>query len=114
MVYHWVPFFIGPYLLTEQEKIVVACSSTEAEYRALSDTTSKLLQLRWLLQDVDISLQSSIPIYCDNHGAFQIAHNDVFYMRIKHIEIDCHFVLHHLQEGTFHLYSPSNKLAQLF
>ena len=35
-------------------------------------------------------------LLCDNWSGIQIAHNDIFHERSKHIEIDCHFVCHHL------------------
>ncbi|PNX79877.1 hypothetical protein L195_g035867 [Trifolium pratense] len=67
-------------------------SSTESEYRALADTTSEILWLRWLLADLETSQSSPTNLYCDNRSAIQIAHNDVFHERTKHIEIDCHFI----------------------
>ena len=63
-------------------------SSTEAKYRALADTTSELIWLRWLLKDLDVSTSSATPFYCDNQNVIHIAHNDVFHERAKHIEID--------------------------
>ena len=78
-------------------------SSTKAEYRALVDTTSELLALRWLLEDMGFTHSSPTIIHCDNRSAIQIAHNDVFHERTKHIEIDCHLVHHHLFVGILHL-----------
>jgi hypothetical protein len=63
----------------------------------------KLLWLHWLLHDMGVSQTSSSPIFCDNRNAIQIVHNDVFHERTKHIEIDCHFVRHHLLQGTLRL-----------
>ena len=85
-------FFLGSFLISWQSKkqSVVTCFSTEAEYRAFTDTTSELLRLRWLLQDLDVSTSSAIPIYYDSRSAIQIARNDIFHERTKHIEIDCH------------------------
>ena len=57
----------------------MARSNTEAEYRALADTTSELLWLRWLLTDLGVSTSSVIPLYCDNQSAIHIVHNDVFH-----------------------------------
>lgn len=94
----------------------MARSSTEAEYRALADTTSELLWLRWLLKDLGVSTSSATPLYCDNQSAIHIAHNDVFHERTKHIEIDCHFIRYHLVHGALKLFSVSSKdqLADIF
>uniref|UniRef100_A0A2N9IYG8 Uncharacterized protein n=1 Tax=Fagus sylvatica TaxID=28930 RepID=A0A2N9IYG8_FAGSY len=99
-----------------KKQSVVARSNTEAEYRALADATSELLWLRWLLTDMGASQTTSTPIHCDNHNAIHIAHNDVFYECTKHIEIDCHFIRHHLQQSALHLLSISSKdqLADVF
>uniref|UniRef100_A0A2N9HKJ7 Reverse transcriptase Ty1/copia-type domain-containing protein n=1 Tax=Fagus sylvatica TaxID=28930 RepID=A0A2N9HKJ7_FAGSY len=90
--------------------------STTRKYRALADTTAELLWLRWLLQDLGIDCSTAVPIHCDNRSAIQIAHNDVFHERTKHIEIDCHFVRHHLLQGTLQLRSVSSQdqLADIF
>ena len=94
----------------------VACSSTEAEYRAFADTTSELLWLRWLLKNLSVPTSSATPLYCDNQSAIHIAHNDVFHERTKHIEIDCHFIHYHFVHGALKLISVSSKdqLADIF
>ena len=94
----------------------MARSSTEAEYRALADTTSELIWLRWLLKDLGVSTSSATPLYCDNQSAIHITHNDVFYERTKHIEIDCHFISYHLVHDALKLISVSSKdqLADIF
>ena len=94
----------------------MARSSTEAEYRALADTTFELLWLRWLLKDLGVSTSSATFLYFDNQSAIHIAHNDVFHERTKHIEIDCHFIHYHLVHNTLKLISVSSKdqLADIF
>ena len=94
----------------------MAHSSTEVEYRALVDTTSELLWLRWLLKDLGVSISSATPHYCDNQSAIHITHNDVFHERTKHIEIDCHFIHYHLVHSALKLISVSSKdqLANIF
>ena len=111
-------FLLGSSLISWRSKkqSVVALSSTKAEYRALVDTTSELLWLRWLLQDLGVSTSFGTLIYCENRSAIQIAHNDVFHERTKHIEIDCHLVWHHLLQGSLQLISVSSydQLTDIF
>ena len=87
----------------------MAHSSTEVEYRALTDTTSKLLWLQWPLKDLGVSTSSATPLYCDNQSVIHIVHNDVFHERAKHIEIDCHFIRYHLVHSALKLISVSSK-----
>lgn len=104
-------FFLGHSLISWKSKkqTVVSRSSTEAEYRALADTTSELVWLRWLLEDMGVPQLSPTNIYCDNHSAIQIAHNDVFHERTKHIEVDCHFIRQHLLQNDLNLFAVSSK-----
>ncbi|KAM7496324.1 hypothetical protein LguiA_020738 [Lonicera macranthoides] len=110
--------FLGDSLISWKSKkqTVVARSSAEAEYRALAHTTAEIVWLRWLLQDMGITLTDPTPLFCDNKSAIQIAHNDVFHERTKHIEVDCHFVRHHFQQGHILLPHISSELqiADLF
>ena len=94
----------------------VARSNTEAKYRALANTTSGLLWLRWLLEDLGVSTFSATPLYCDNQSTIHIAHIDVFHERTKYIEIDCYFIRYHLVHGALKLISVSSKdqLANIF
>ncbi|KAJ9552467.1 hypothetical protein OSB04_016512 [Centaurea solstitialis] len=106
-------FFLGDSLISwhSKKQSLTARSSTEAEYRALADTSQELIWLRWLLSDMGAPQLSPTPLCCDNNSAIQIAHNDVFHERTKHIEIDCHFVCQHVVRNTIRL-QPISTLDQ--
>ncbi|CAI0404700.1 unnamed protein product, partial [Linum tenue] len=76
---------------TKKQK-VVSRSSAEAEYRAMASTVSEVLWLRFLLEELGVRQQGSMPLYCDNQAALHIAANPVFHERTKHVEMDCYFV----------------------
>ncbi|KAJ4725234.1 Reverse transcriptase, RNA-dependent DNA polymerase [Melia azedarach] len=78
---------------------------TEAEYRALADTTQEITWFHWLLNDMGVPHSGPTPLACDNRSAIQIAHNDVFHERTKHIEVDCYFIHQHITQGTIVLCS---------
>ncbi|GJV72017.1 retrovirus-related pol polyprotein from transposon TNT 1-94 [Tanacetum coccineum] len=90
--------FLGNSLISWKSKKhdVLSKSSTEAEYRAMGVTTSEIVWLRWLVADMGVHINHSTPLHCDNHNAIQITRNLVFHEHTKHIEMDCHFTLHHL------------------
>ncbi|GKV12750.1 hypothetical protein SLEP1_g23864 [Rubroshorea leprosula] len=71
---------------------VVARSSTEAEYRALAATSSKVIWVCNILRELGHLVSSPPAIYCDNIGATHLSSNPVMRTRMKHIAIDLHFV----------------------
>ncbi|KAA0062627.1 putative mitochondrial protein [Cucumis melo var. makuwa] len=69
-----------------------------------------------LLADMGVPKQGPTLLHCDNRSAIQIAHNDVFHERTKHIENDCHFIRHHLLSNTIllQLVSTIKQPADIF
>ncbi|KAL4021213.1 hypothetical protein IC575_020005 [Cucumis melo] len=106
-------FYLGDSLISwcSKKQSVVSRSSTESEYCALADATTDLLWLRWLLADMGVPQQGPTLLHCDNRSAIQIAHNDVFHERTKHIENGCHFIRHHLLSNTL-LLQPVSTTGQ--
>ena len=71
---------------------------------------AELIWLRLLLQDLGVDCSTITKLHCDNRSAIQIAHNDVFHERTKHIEIDCHFIVH----SHFSLFPSQDQLVDIF
>ncbi|XP_028126455.1 uncharacterized protein LOC114323165 [Camellia sinensis] len=58
--------FHGLHYSAHKKQTLVARSSTEAEYRALVETTQELMWLCWLLSDMGVSHSATTNLYCDN------------------------------------------------
>ncbi|KAI5655137.1 hypothetical protein M9H77_32324 [Catharanthus roseus] len=86
----WLAAQLPVVLLLKQH--TVSRSSAEAEYRSMAMILCELKWLRQLLVDFQVSMDHSIPLYCDSQAAIDIVANRVFHERTKHIELDCHFV----------------------
>lgn len=98
-------FFGGcPISYKSKKQPIIALSSAEAEYRALSKVIADVVWLTHFFADMGLFLSSPIPIFCDSQVALHIARNSVFYERTKHIEIDCHYVRDCLTSGVVSLY----------
>ena len=67
---------------------ILARSSIEAEYKALSDGTTGILWIRFLLAKLWISPLSMATLWCDNLGATFLSTNPVFHACTKHVEVD--------------------------
>ena len=88
--------FLGGNLITwsSKKQQVVARSSTEAEYRALSSAAIELVWIQILLIEIGVQLQSQPPLlWSDNMGAQALACNPVYHARTKHIDLDVHFII---------------------
>jgi hypothetical protein len=50
----------------KKKKTMVVQSSSEAEYKAMTHTTSELTWLQHFLQEIGFSTPTRIPLFCDN------------------------------------------------
>jgi hypothetical protein len=88
---------------------LVALSSVEVEFRAMSKDICELL-LRKLLKELGYPTCKEINLLCDNKAAIAIAQNSIQHDRTKHIEIDRNFIKKNLETKTINF--PFVKFGQ--
>lgn len=69
----------------------VALSTTEAEYMALSAATQESMWLKQF-EDEIFGSDRTMNIFCDNQSAINLANNNGYSARCKHIDIRHHYV----------------------
>ncbi|CAL1396601.1 unnamed protein product [Linum trigynum] len=88
----------------------VSKSSTEAEYRAMSDCGSEMEWLSRLLGDLGVAIPTPMVLHVDNTSAIQIAVNPVLHNRTKHIEVHVHYIRDLVGAGTIRMrYIPTEE-----
>lgn len=88
---------------------IVSCSSVEAKYRAMSDTTAEVLWLHNLLPALSVDCTSAIPLHSDNMSAIHLAANHVFHAHMKHVGMDFHFICDEFIQGVIRTKQVSTK-----
>ena len=63
---------------------VLADSTTEAEYVAITEATKEIVWLRKILEDLQVKQVQSTPLMIDNTSAIKFARNPKFHDRMKH------------------------------
>lgn len=113
----------GPVTWSSKRQPTVSHSTTEAEYRALSDGAQEGVYLKRLVEELQqCSLASTslkckdsniaqdlehatiptlqdLQMHCDNMSSIKLAKNPVFHARTKHLEIHHHFIRERVLEG---------------
>uniref|UniRef100_A0A251V331 Putative zinc finger, CCHC-type n=1 Tax=Helianthus annuus TaxID=4232 RepID=A0A251V331_HELAN len=70
---------------------VVALSSTEAEYIALTEAVKEAIWLKGFVAELGAVFDETVVV-CDNQGAVQLSKNSVYHERTKHINVRLHFI----------------------
>ena len=86
--------FLGsnPISWSSKKQRTVARSLTEAEYQTLANAASKTMWLSTLFKEPAFPVKDSPQLLCDNLGATHLSFNLVNHSRMKHIQINIHFV----------------------
>jgi len=103
----------GPVSWRSKRQAIVALSSTEAEYIALTEATKEAIWMRSLLTEMQLDDNESkvVLINMDNQGAMALTRNPQFHQRTKHIDIRYHFVRHVEANGGIKLaYTPTDQM----
>src|SRR5882762_1084544 len=75
-----------------KKQTIIAMSSTESEYVALSEAGREAFWLRNLFDELGFPQMGPTVIKSDNEGSVILSHNPQFHARTKHIEIRHHWV----------------------
>lgn len=78
---------------------VVALSTTEAEYIALTEAVKESLWLEGIAKELKIQ-NEVITVHCDSQSAIDLSRNSVHHERTKHIDIKLHFVREVIGQGS--------------
>lgn len=122
----------GAITWSSKRQPIVSSSSTEAEYKALSDGAREGVWIKRLMREIGIDQdqvklkctdsqiisdmsESKLVVNCDNQSAIKLAHNPVFHARTKHIEIQHHFIRERILDGEIDVqYIPTgNQTADI-
>ncbi|KAI7948147.1 hypothetical protein MJO28_010055 [Puccinia striiformis f. sp. tritici] len=89
---------------------VVALSSAEGEYIALTECNQDLLWAANVLEEIT-QVKPTLTLYTDNQSSMQIAKNPIYHHGTRHMNFRYHFIRDHIESKTINLkYMPSTKL----
>ncbi|KAF8377299.1 hypothetical protein HHK36_030674 [Tetracentron sinense] len=93
----------NPISRSSKKQRAIARSSTEAEYRALAIAAFESMWILSLFSEMKFSLPKPPMLLCDNLGVTHLSFNPVQHSRMKHIQIDSHFVWDLVQKNALNV-----------
>lgn len=98
--------------LGSKRQNIVALSTTEAEYIALSFATREVMWLRQLASEIDNKPLKATTIYCDNQSTINLATLDAYRSRTKHIDIRFHHTREQVEKKVIIInYLPTESMV---
>ncbi|XP_019099586.1 PREDICTED: uncharacterized protein LOC109132433 [Camelina sativa] len=94
----------------------VSRSSTEAEYRCLSDTAAEVNWIKDMLDNIGMPLTHAPELYCDNLSAVYLSANPTLHKKTKHFKVHYHYVREQVADGSMIVYHvpATHQLADIF
>ena len=92
-----------------KKQSIVSCSSTEAEYIALSTTGKEALWLRKVEKELRGERDEAVIIFEDNESTIKLASNPINNDRSKHIDVRYHMLRDRVRRGEIGLKYISTK-----
>ena len=80
---------------------VIALSSTEAEYYAMTHALKEGIWMRLFLSLLNLPVPKPFSLFCDNQATISLLSSESISSRSKHIDIKHHFIRSHVLDGTF-------------
>ena len=91
---------------------LVALSSTEAEYIALTDAAKEAVWLRTFFEEIQRQLSGPLSLLGDNQGSIALGKNPEFHKRTKHMKRRYHFVREAVDTGDVSLdFIPTQEMV---
>ncbi|CAM8959013.1 unnamed protein product [Rhodiola kirilowii] len=81
---------------------VVALSTTEAEFMAITEAVKEALWLKGIMAELGHG-QECVKVHSDSQGAIHLSKHQVFHERSKHIDVRMHFVREVAETGEVKL-----------
>ena len=75
-------------------------SSSEAEYRVLSDALNEVIWIVMVLKELDIEVETPIHFQEYNETAIKLGQNNMASRHSKHIDLRHHVIRYHNEKGT--------------
>ena len=106
----------GPVTWSSKRQAMVALSTVEAEYVAMSRCSQQMVWMQTWLDEVEI--EHNIPgiIRGDSHGAIALGRNTKDHGKVKHIDIRHHYLRELIKSGaiSFKQVPSADNVADLF
>lgn len=81
----------------------VALSSTEADYRAITESGQELLWLQNMMMWFGLKVQNPTILESENQGAIHLTSKSIFHGQTKHVESQYHLIREIVKQGSLRL-----------
>ena len=97
---------------SSKKQLVVALSTSEAEYVAAAHLVKEILWLWTFLGEIMRLLSAPTTLNCDNQSAIALTKDGQFHTRTKHIDLQFHFIPEAIANGTIAMaYCPTQVMV---